>query len=520
MRPGPAEELSLTGEREGSLSLSYSTPREMVSFPPGLNQVVTISNEHQQEVVVVTANWDREEQVYNVTSEGEEGERMEVAVSWDSESQRFSLVLENLQYDWTNYSLSVRLISARADPGEERLWSRPVSVSARTLPVPPARPPHTAPGSFQAVRETSDVRTVFVYWRQTEPRHHNGPGFNYSVRAVTQPGLSPLLLTPSFAQFPGLPAGSGLNFSVSSYNQEGSASQSSLVFVPSQELVEQTAPSSVTTIYSSDDQSYKVSWFPPASAPVTSYTIFWCETQTSLPSQCSGRLDWEETSVIASEPGSHLVVHSLHQLTESKKEYQLAVAANTAAGSSGLVWSSCTVINNRMITTVRDLALTGRGSSWLALSWSLPCSERGGAVVGYNVSWCGNLTCQAVVDTTSHNITKLRPWTSYTVRLTVITMGLTGGTTEPVTLQTLPSLPASPPRNLKVLEASNTTANVSWDKPVLSNGPISSYRVSQIVHIFLRVTILASFSNPPFDRNNRKSQLLKLNIILISRLNI
>ena len=65
----------------------------------------------------------------------------------------------------------------------------------------------------------------------------------------------------------------------------------------------------------------------------------------SLCSLISGRLDWVETSL--TDPTSHLAVHSLHQLTETSKEYQLAVAANTEDGSSGLVWSSCTVINNR-----------------------------------------------------------------------------------------------------------------------------------------------------------------------------
>ena len=135
----------------------------------------------------------------------------------------------------------------------------------------------------------------------------------------------------------------------------------------------------------------------------------------------------------------------------------------------------------RMITTVRDLSLRARGSSWLALSWSLPCSERGGAVVGYNVTWCRLEACQGtLVETTSHNITNLAPWTSYSLTLPVLTMGLRGGTTDPITLQTLPSLPSSPPRNLNVLEATNTTANVSWDKPRLSNGPISSYRVSHV----------------------------------------
>ena len=162
VRPGPAEDVSLTGEREGRLSLSYSTPREMASFPPGLNQEVTISNEHQQGVVVVVrAAWDREEQVYNVTSQGEEEERMEVGeVSWDKESQRFTLVLESLEYSWTNYSLTARMISATADQAEARLWSQPVSVSRRTLPTRPDRPPRTAPGSFQV----SDIARLGSHW--------------------------------------------------------------------------------------------------------------------------------------------------------------------------------------------------------------------------------------------------------------------------------------------------------------------------------------------------------------------
>ena len=129
---------------------------------------------------------------------------------------------------------------------------------------------------------------------------------------------------------------------------------------------------------------------------------------------------------------------------------------------------------------VKNLRLRGRGSSWLAITWSLPCSERSGAVLGYNLTWCGQGKCEEkMVDGTSHNITNLTPWLSYNISLTVITMGLTGGTTDPITLQTLATTPASPPRNLRVVETTNTTANVSWDKPRLSNGPISSYRVSR-----------------------------------------
>ena len=290
VRPGPAEEVNLTGDTQGSLTLTYSTPRELTNFPAGLDQVVTIKNEYQMGEVVITADWDQELQVYNVTIPEEEEEEemmMNVTMSWDRKRKRFSVIMDQL-CAWTNYSLGVRMISARADKSEERLWSRPVSLSRRTLPTSPDFPPGTAGGSFQVVRDSSQARTVWLYWRQEEPRHHNGPGFNYSARVLTQPQLSPVLITSSFAQFPGLPTDSGLNFSVSSYNDEGTASQSSRVFVPRQEVVETSAPTSVTTIYSSEDESYKVSWFLP-STPVSSFTIFWCETETSLPFQCSGQ---------------------------------------------------------------------------------------------------------------------------------------------------------------------------------------------------------------------------------------
>ena len=47
MRPGPAESLSLTGESDTSLVLTYSVPNMMREFPPGLVQQIRVSNQHQ-----------------------------------------------------------------------------------------------------------------------------------------------------------------------------------------------------------------------------------------------------------------------------------------------------------------------------------------------------------------------------------------------------------------------------------------------------------------------------------------
>ena len=47
MRPGPAERLSLTGESDTGLVLTYSVSDSMREFPPGLVQQIRVSNQHQ-----------------------------------------------------------------------------------------------------------------------------------------------------------------------------------------------------------------------------------------------------------------------------------------------------------------------------------------------------------------------------------------------------------------------------------------------------------------------------------------
>ena len=47
MRPGPAEMLSLAGESDTCLVLTYSVPVMMREFPPGLVQQIRVSNQHE-----------------------------------------------------------------------------------------------------------------------------------------------------------------------------------------------------------------------------------------------------------------------------------------------------------------------------------------------------------------------------------------------------------------------------------------------------------------------------------------
>ena len=53
------------------------------------------------------------------------------------------------------------------------------------------------------------------------------------------------------------------------------------------------------------------------------------------------------------------------------------------------------------------------------------------------------------------------------------------GTPSPATtIRTRAAAPGSPPTALKQEAVTNTSATISWDTPVVANGPVSSYRVS------------------------------------------
>ena len=53
------------------------------------------------------------------------------------------------------------------------------------------------------------------------------------------------------------------------------------------------------------------------------------------------------------------------------------------------------------------------------------------------------------------------------------------GTPSPATtVRTRAAAPESPPTALQQEAVTNTSATISWDTPVVANGPVSSYRVS------------------------------------------
>ena len=313
-----------------------------------------------------------------------------------------------LAYAWTNYTARVQMLSAKADPGRAELWSQPVFVTGTTLPARPGHPPRTCPASFEVsqifyytenifthgvnifqVTRYPSSRDVQVYWSRTDSRYHNGPNFTYEVVRVLEDGevaaTAPDTMTSSSATFPGLAYNSTFSFSVSSRNSLGPAPSASEVFVPSQEVIDSLSPRSVTAIYRENSDQMEVSWSrPPSHSGVKTYTIFWCSRKNHFIKDCEGVLDFATVSpdiveedteeakvskVAESSKYEDTLIYSIRGL-DPALVYRLGVAANAdSVVSSGLQWSSCTIVNREMRDGwVRELSVGASGAEWLQVT--------------------------------------------------------------------------------------------------------------------------------------------------------
>ncbi len=75
---------------------------------------------------------------------------------------------------------------------------------------------------------------------------------------------------------------------------------------------------------------------------VTGYTVYWCRSPNhrDRPYQCNGYLDWRDVDAD---------VRTLNVTLPTSDVYQFAIAANTRAVSSGMVWATCTILHDKGI---------------------------------------------------------------------------------------------------------------------------------------------------------------------------
>ncbi|KAK2586334.1 hypothetical protein KPH14_010628 [Odynerus spinipes] len=457
--PAKPANLSVINKTSDSVLLRWSVPFPMQNFPPGLYHRITYQNQ-----------WDVQKfwQVINITN--------------DIHTPKRHYNLTGLKYANTVYDVRVSMKSALA-VGEDK-WSEFSDITFRTLPTLPGLPPRTDIGSFE-IAENNFNRDVYLYWQAIPQYLENGDNFKYHVDYVEESGrklaLVPNETTRTYAKFRGISFNS-YHFEVVSTNVVGMSKERSKIFIPSQYEIPHE-PIAFTKI-AFDGGLYELSWKPPnMNTEITNYTIFWCDNERDRPYQCTGYLDWVHVS-------KNTTIYNM-TVPDAKKVYQFAISTNTKRGSSGMVWASCTVIHNKVVGKMKSVWINRIGSDFIEVGWKLDCSDRIGIVEGFNIYYCPivspyNLNCKSpklntTIRADPHTIhgivNNLKPYTTYMLAVAVLTKSGEGLHSDPLYNTTLEAAPSTPPRDVKIVNVTNTTMFITWKPPDAMNGVLRYYEV-------------------------------------------
>lgn len=459
--PEPPECLESKNKTSNSITLTWVVMTQMRNFPPGVSYRILYQSEYDNKDVWHFANTSMIE-------------RNKTPIVYQ---------LTGLKYAHILYDIRVSMRSMKAHPDDQRMWSRPASITVRTQNAVPGAPPKVNVGSFEILNNRSR-RDIYVYWQSIPGEMKNGENFTYKILSVeednVEKNLEPVEVTNSYAKFD--ISLKSHRFIIVSTNEVGRSVNTSTIFVPSNSnrIAE---PRSFTKI-SFGNKLYELSWLHPTDSiyPIKNYTIFFCRYDYDRPFQCKGYLEW---TVVPSDKDP------LKNVTVSEeKTYQFAISANTDYGSSGMVWASCTVMHDKKLTTMKSLWIDNIGSSFIVVGWKLDCSDRIGSIEGYVIYYCPiispydstckekerNMTVRGDPHVSRGNITNLQSYTTYMVTVAVRSKQNIGLPSDPLYNTTLEGAP-DPPENVSVTNITSSSMLVHWTRPKKMNGHLRFYKV-------------------------------------------
>lgn len=396
-----------------------------------------------------------------------------------SERERIHMshALTNLPYahTWYDYRISLKVEDAEDIP---EMWSNYNSGIFKTDSRIPDKPPLTDIGSFSF----TDSGHVFVYWKELIESEHNGPNLKYIVFDTNNTTIQS---TRTLAKLEHIDANimtKALNFHIHSQNDVGKSVKYSSIHVPA--VKDRCEPPTLIKKIRLDNKTYNISWVAPTKGPkIASYTIFWCEPNNESPNDCKGSIDFERIS-------SDVLSYRL----ETNNSMNVAISANSESSSSGMIWAMCTVLPGNEINKLTSIITVKVQSTSIEFKWSLACIDRT-ILVGYILEYCPikdpkteeckepaqyvNISAEAK----EYVLENLKPYTTYSVRIQMLSETSKGPWSEPQMNTTLEAAP-SPPRNLRYHNITNSSVELTWDQPEEMNGFLTKYQVSYNGKIF------------------------------------
>ncbi|XP_029156701.1 cytokine receptor [Nylanderia fulva] len=464
--PEKAVNLLVLNKTSNSALLQWSLPFPLQSFPPGLTYKIMYQN-----------HWDKIKD-WKV-------------IIIDAESQKHShkpqFNLTGLEYANTVYDVRVFLKSAKAVG--ENMYSDFSVITFRTLSTLPSFPPRTDIGSFEII-ENNGRRDVYLYWQTIPQTSENGDNFKYQINYVEENGhkiiIEPIEMTRTYAKFKGL-SFNNYRFRIISTNKVGFNKNYTEISVPSRN--EMPHEPIAFTKMAFDRGLYELSWKPPitykdTTNPITNYTIFWCDNERDRPYQCTGFLNWIHVSKTTT-------VYNM-TVPDPNKVYQFAISANSNKGSSGMIWSSCTVIHTKVLSKMKSVWINRIGSDFIEVGWKLDCSDRIGIVEGFKIYYCPivspldrdkckepkeSIVIKSYPPKIGGIVRNLTPYTTYMLEVATVTKNGESQPSDPLYNTTLEGAPSTSPLDVKVTNVTNTTMFITWKSPGAMNGVLRYYEV-------------------------------------------
>ncbi len=431
------------------------------------------------------------------------------------ETESNEYVLLNVTDLIPNKNVAVRIFAKAELGNEDKFWSEPVQKIFRTSACRPYRPPKVDVGSFE-IQRVSDRRHVFVYWQPLSEDEYNGDNFHYEVEAFkhNDPNrrhlLKPNLLGNSYARFD--LDSDAYTILISSANAEGRSDSASEVRVPdekNQVSVFAYLGSMQEDIRSTGNQMYR--WIfsdNTRNTAINNFTVFQCANETTVQSRksfvCEGQLSWGNAEDVKHTPLINL----------NKNFSWFAVSANTNPWSSGMQRYSCNEESAEEISIQIDFI----GPTFINMSWYLHCAiyentekyflklfyctlelnstDNGSCTSGKPASVALNL------HTRNYQLNHLSFYTTYRINMRLLkisnTLSAPESYSEEVTTKEGP--PDITGVKINVSEVTNSTANLTWDKPKKVNGILRYYQINygseQINHTSNETRFLLRNLNP------------------------
>lgn len=378
--------------------------------------------------------------------------------------------LTDLPFAHTQYDVRVYMKVQKLNETRE-LWSDYSACTFYTASRTPDNPPQTDIGSFSV----NDYNNIYIFWKALPKSKQNGADFDYDISVVNNTSLAPKEKWAQYGAYFEKIESTDTEFQIRSENAVGKSREKSVVRVPRSDR-RCAKPINIKKVKTNEE--YRLSWQSPYDTSVTSYTVFWCNSNDDAPNRCSGPIDFERVNAS----------------TRSYKRYSstalnMAVSANSDNSSSGMHWAKCTASASSDLNKITTFYVVQTQARFILLKWELQCVEQS-LIKGYILHYCpaneptpqNNIVdCKEPMrsinitgEHTSFNLTGLAPYTMYQIQIQMVSTNATGPMSEPILNTTFEAAP-TPPRNLRIKLVGNTSAVLSWERPEHLNGKLDKY---------------------------------------------